>query len=147
MWIPFGQPAAVARVAGGREAPCLCGTVKFYQMGKQVMVVADICGLPESETGFFALHIHAGKACAGQNFADTAGHYDPCGKPHPMHAGDLPPLLCCDHKAFLAVLTGRFSVSEVLGRTVVIHKEADDFHSQPAGNAGQKIACGVICKC
>lgn len=147
MWIPFGKPGAVARVAGGSQAPCLYGSVKFYQMGKHVLVVADVCGLPRSETGIFALHIHEGKCCSGENFADTGGHYNPESKPHPSHAGDLPPLMSCEGRAFLAVLTGRFCLPEIIGRTVVIHSGPDDFHSQPAGDAGDKIACGVISAC
>ena len=108
------------------------------------MVVADIRGLPESDAGFFAFHIHEGGDCGGEGFADTGGHYDPCGMPHPRHAGDLPPLLSCHGKAHLAVLTNRFSVSDIIGRTVVIHSHPDDFKTQPAGGAGTKIACGVI---
>lgn len=60
------------------------------------------------------------------------------------HAGDLPPLLSCQGNAYLSVKTDRFSVNEIIGRTVVIHSNPDDFHTQPAGNAGKKIACGVI---
>lgn len=144
MCIPMGRPGAIARVAGGEQAPCLCGTVKLYEMGRNVLVVADICGLPESDTGIFAFHIHEGKACTGAAFADTGSHYNPKGRPHPEHAGDLPPLFSCGGKAFLTVLTDRFCLREVLGRTVVIHSGPDDLHSQPAGNSGAKIACGVI---
>jgi len=144
MWIPYGKPGAVARVSGGRDAPCLFGKVKFYQIGNAVLVVAEIYGLPESKTGFFALHIHEGDSCK-EDFGLTGGHYDPEGTAHPNHAGDLPPLLSCGGKAFLTVLTDRFSLKEVLGRTVVIHSGPDDFTTQPAGNAGTKIACGVIC--
>ena len=144
MWIPFGRPAAVARIAGGNLAPCLYGTVKFYQMGKQVLVVADICGLPPSQTNIFAMHIHVGGDCGGEGFSDTQGHYDPCGQPHPNHAGDLPPLFSCGGRAFLAVQTDRFCLPEIVGKTVVIHGGPDDFHTQPAGNSGEKIACGVI---
>jgi Cu-Zn family superoxide dismutase len=61
-----------------------------------------------------------------------------------MHAGDLPPLLACNGEAYLAVLTGRFRVKDVMGKTVVIHSRPDDFRSQPSGDAGEKIACGVI---
>ena len=144
MWIPYGRPGAVARVSGGRAAPCLFGKVKFYQAGDAVLVVAEIYGLPESKTGFFALHIHEGGSCK-ENFELTGGHYNPEEAQHPNHAGDLPSLLSCDGKAFLTVLTDRFTMKEVLGRTVVIHSGPDDFHTQPAGNAGTKIACGVIC--
>ena len=47
-------------------------------------------------------------------------------------------------KAYMKVLTGRFCVEEVIGRTVILHIDPDDFHTQPSGNAGRKIACGVI---
>lgn len=144
MWIPFGRPEALARVAGSEKAPCLYGTVKLYQMGKNILVVADVGGLPSSETGIFGLHIHMGSDCC-DDFENTGSHYNPGDREHPSHAGDLPPLFSCGGKAFLAVLTDRFCMQEILGRTVVIHSDPDDFHSQPAGNAGEKIACGVIC--
>lgn len=139
-------PDAVAHIKGGPEAPCVSGQVRFYQQRRSVLVVADISGLPgDSETGFFALHIHQGSSCSGAGFPDTSGHYNPTGAAHPSHAGDLPPLLKCHEGAYLAVRTDRFRVKDVIGRTVVIHSDPDDFRSQPAGNAGTKIACGVIC--
>ena len=138
-------PYAVAQIRGGQDAPNLSGQVKFYQQPEWVLVVAQITGLPRnSTTGFFALHIHEGGSCLGQGFSETGGHYNPDRVEHPKHAGDLPPLLICQGGAFLAVKTDRFRVPEIIGRTVVIHSGADDFHTQPAGNAGTKIACGVI---
>ena len=92
----------------------------------------------------FAVHIHEGSDCGGTDFSDTGGHYNPDAREHPRHAGDLPPLLSMGGRAFLAVETGRFTPCDVVGRTVVIHGSTDDFHTQPAGNAGKKIACGVI---
>ena len=141
----FPRPDAVAYMKGGPGAPDLSGQVRFYQERGRVLVVADISGLPQgNESGFFALHIHEGGGCGGEGFADTKGHYNPDQEPHPQHAGDLPPLLLCQGGAFLAVRTDRFRVRDILGRTVVIHSGSDDLHSQPAGNAGTKIACGVI---
>ena len=142
MWIPFGKPQALARVAGGNEAPCLFGTVKFYQMGKHVLVVADICGLPQSQTGIFALHIHEGGSCR-----DPGAHFNPQDAPHPNHAGDLPPLFSCNGKAFLAVMTDRFTISQIRGRTVIVHAGPDDFTTQPSGNPGSRLACGIIASC
>lgn len=140
-------PDAVARITGGVEAPQLSGCVEFYQKNGCVLVVARISGLPkESETGFFGFHIHQGRNCSGAEFSRTEGHYNPTGLPHPEHAGDLPPLLRCQGTAYLSFRTDRFSVNEIIGRTVVIHSDPDDFHTQPAGNAGKKIACGVIRK-
>lgn len=145
MRIPSGKPGAVACVNGGEAAPKLRGTVRFYQTREGVYVVAQVCGLPESNSsGFFAFHIHEGGDCGGAGFAGTKGHYNPTGALHPQHAGDLPPLLSCHGRAYMAVLTDRFRLPEIVGRTVVVHSGPDDFHSQPAGNAGDKIACGVI---
>lgn len=145
MQFPSSQRGAVAYLRGGANTPDLFGIVKFYPRRQGTLVVADVFGLPpENPSGFFALHIHAGGSCAGDGFPETGGHYNPDEAPHPKHAGDLPPLLSCGGSAHLAVLTDRFSIPEVLGRTVVIHDGPDDFRSQPAGNAGTKIACGVI---
>ena len=109
------------------------------------MVVATLFGLPKnSESGFFALHIHEGCSCSGEGFSETGSHYNPAKTNHPKHAGDLPPLLLCHDGAYLAVCTDRFRVQDILGRTVVIHSGPDDFRSQPAGNAGTKIGCGII---
>ena len=68
MQIPSGRPDAVACVTGGRGAPRLHGTVKFFTMGKQVLVVAQICGLPTTETGIFAMHIHEVPAAQARIF-------------------------------------------------------------------------------
>lgn len=138
-------PDAVALLSGGPGLPGLSGTVRFYQERGCVLVVADVSGLPQGNpSGFFALHIHEGGDCGGEDFLHTQGHYDPTQAPHPEHAGDLPPLLLCRDGAYLAVRTDRFRAQDVVGRTVVIHSGPDDLRSQPAGNAGAKIACGVI---
>ena len=121
--------------------------LRFYQERGSVLVEADIAGLPpENMTGFFALHIHEGGSCSGQDLAETGGHYNPEGKPHPEHAGDLLPLMSfCGGRAYMAVRTDRFCVRDIIGQTAVIHSGPDDFHSQPAGSSGKKIACGLIC--
>ena len=141
------SPDAVARIRGGMEAPQLTGCVEFYQENGCVLIVARVSGLPrESGTGFFGFHIHQGESCAGVDFSKTGSHYNPAEQAHPKHAGDLPPLLAYQGNAYLSVRSDRFFVKDIIGRTVVIHSDPDDFHTQPAGNAGKKIACGVICK-
>ena len=140
-------PDAVAQITGGVVAPRLSGCVKFYQENGCVLIEAKISGLPNlNKTGFFGFHIHQGGDCSGVDFSGTEAHYNPTERVHPEHAGDLPPLLRCGENAYLSVKTDRFSVDEIIGRTVVIHSELDDFRTQPAGNAGKKIACGVIRK-
>lgn len=138
------MPSAIAYISGGEEYPKLTGTVQFFPRCGGTLVVADIKGLPDTDTGFFAFHIHEGGGCRGSGFPDTGGHYDPRTAEHPRHGGDLPPLLSDNGRAYCQVLTGRFKVGEITGRTVVIHGGPDDFKTQPSGNAGKKIACGVI---
>ncbi|MBQ7128818.1 MAG: superoxide dismutase family protein [Clostridia bacterium] len=139
------KPEATAIIEGGDNNPKLHGEVSFYECQKGVIVVALIRGLPaDNKSGFFAFHIHEGDTCSGKDFADTLSHYNPNKQPHPNHAGDLPPLLSCKGTAWLCVLTDRFSIKEIIGKTVIIHNSPDDFVTQPSGNAGAKIACGVI---
>lgn len=144
------RPQAVARVRGSEEFPEIRGEVRFYQTGWGTLVAAEIRGLPGGrgcEARVFGMHIHSGGECAGDMddpFADAMAHYNPEGCPHPQHRGDLPPLFGNQGSAVQVVLTDRFAVEEVLGRTVIIHEHPDDFTTQPAGNSGKKIACGVI---
>ncbi len=144
-------PDAVAVMGGGPQNRQIGGTVKFYQAERGVLVVADIQGLPVStercQNDIFAFHIHSGSECSGNGedpFSNAGTHYNPTDCPHPYHAGDMPPLFGAGGRAFLAFLTDRFSVREILGKTVVIHDRPDDFTTQPSGNAGNKIACGTV---
>lgn len=142
---------AVAFIKGSGDYPCIKGSVKFYQLCGCVLVNAEIEGLPMGEKPccepVFAFHIHEGTECSGDNsdpFANAKGHYNPSDCFHPYHAGDMPPLFGMNGSAFLVFATNRFKLDEVLGRAVIIHKMSDDFHTQPSGNAGGKIACGII---
>ena len=142
---------AVAYISGGEKYPDIKGTVMFYTTCNAVLVRAEISDLPTANTAckspVFGFHIHSGSDCGGtaiEPFADTGTHFNPENCKHPYHAGDMPPLFGADGKAFLMFLTDRFSVNDVIGRTVVIHAMPDDFMTQPSGNSGEKIACGVI---
>ena len=131
------------------EGKGISGRVNFYELGDKTMVTADISGLPKGEgcaCGVYGFHIHEGESCGGESFADTKGHDNPKSCPHPCHAGDMPPLFGNDGTAWTAFMTDRFSAGEIIGKTVVIHSKPDDFTTQPAGNSGEKIACGVIKK-
>lgn len=137
-------PKAAARIRGGREYPELCGMVRFFPCCDGTVLEVEITGLPRTEKGFFGFHIHEGGRCAGESLSETGSHLNPNQMPHPGHAGDLPPLFSDRGRAYMKVFTDRFCVEDVVGRTVVIHSSPDDFHTQPAGNAGSKIACGLI---
>ena len=79
-----------------------------------------------------------------QAFPNTGNHYNPGNVPHPEHAGDLPPLLSNNGYAWMVFYTGRVNAEDIIGRSVVIHSMRDDFTTQPSGNSGDKIGCGVI---
>lgn len=140
------RQTATAVIAGSSAYPDLYGTVHFRQMRMGVLVTAEIHNLP-TEDGFFGFHIHEGDRCTDNldsPFESAGGHLNPQNRQHPYHAGDLPPLLSAGGYAYLSVLTNRFTVREVIGRTVVIHLDRDDFTTQPSGGSGVRIACGVI---
>jgi len=149
------KPLAEAHITGSPAYPSIRGKASFYQTVQGVVVVAEFTGLPSSEVPanagcdrpVFAMHIHGGGQCSGDAedpFLYAGVHYNPEGCPHPAHAGDLPPLFSNGGTAWSAVLTDRFVVRSVIGKAVIIHRNPDDFTSQPSGSAGAKIACGII---
>ena len=71
-------------------------------------------------------------------------HYNPQNTEHPNHAGDMPPLLGNQGYAYSVFYDKRFTIQEIIGRAVIIHEKPDDFTTQPSGNSGAKIGCGVI---
>lgn len=145
------RPQAEALVSGSGNYADINGTVDFYQANNGVMVAVSIVGLPQTSDAcggtVFGFHIHEGSDCSpggAQPYEGTMGHYNPGGCPHPYHAGDMPPLFANGGYAFMVFLTDRFTIDEIIGKTVVIHSAPDDFTTQPSGNSGIKIACGVI---
>ena len=145
------RPAAMAAIKGSPMYPNIYGTVNFYQTKLGVIVSTEVWGLPFErgmcKENVFAYHIHAGKTCTGNAldpFANVGSHFNPHRCQHPQHAGDLPPLFGNKGYALSAVLTDRFTVDSIIGNTIIIHRMPDDFKTQPSGNAGEKIACGVI---
>lgn len=137
-------PTAKALIKGYDSFDELQGKVLFYPKNNMVLVSVSISGFPRNKSLFYGFHIHEGGGCSGVNLADTKGHYNPEQQLHPFHAGDLPPLLSCSGFAYMEVMTNRFTIEEILGKTVVIHSGTDDFRSQPSGDSGKKIACGLI---
>ena len=152
-----GKPTARAEIAGGPLAPNITGTVSFYPAPNGTLVAAEIYNLPKMvpataktpPIGPFGFHIHEGNSCEagdpGDPFMSAMGHYNPTGMPHPGHAGDMPVLFSSNNGyASLAFFTDRFTPQQVLNRAVIIHQNPDDFRTQPAGNSGKRLACGLI---
>lgn len=145
------RPQATAQIKGSPDYPKVSGSVYFYATNLGTIVLSLISNLPTSdvkcESPVFGFHIHSGTSCTGDStdyFKDALMHYNPGECPHPYHAGDMPPLFGVRGTAMSAFLTGRFTVNEIIGKTVIIHSQPDDFTTQPSGNSGTKIACGQI---
>lgn len=145
------RPDAAAIIKGSMNYPDIYGKVMFYQLPRSVLVRAEISGLPKGDglcaSPIYAFHIHGGTSCSGNEtdpFADAQSHYNPKNCPHPYHSGDLPPIFSVNGTAFSVFLTDRFILSEVIGKAIIVHGSTDDFTTQPSGNAGEKIACGII---
>ncbi len=148
-----GMAKATLHDASGKEV----GHARFNETSKGLQVTVDVHGLP---VGTHAAHIHEVGKCEAPDFKSAGGHFNPEGKhhghknPQGWHAGDLPNLTVGTngkgHATWvledLSVL--RHDASDILthagGTSIVIHANADDEMSDPAGNAGNRIACGVI---
>jgi len=142
---------ALAEIIGAKDYPDLRGVVTLQSTPGGVLVTAQISGLPVqnhcAHGSVFGFHIHSGTTCSGNEedaFLNAGTHFNPENCPHPYHAGDMPPLFGVHGFAYLSFLTDRFTIEDVMGKAVIIHDSPDDFTSQPAGNSGAKIACGII---
>lgn len=148
-YIEMCGPFAIAHIKGSYKYPDIQGIVEFFAYNGGVFIVWEVSNLP-SQTGGFSIHgfhIHSGGSCGGNGrepFPDSGSHYDTGNNPHPYHSGDLPPLFSNSGFALGSVFTARVTPEEILGRTIIIHSSPDDFTTQPSGNSGEKIACGVI---
>ena len=128
------------------------GKVEFVQNGGKVFVTANVSGLTPGPHGF---HIHEKGDCSSGDGMSAGGHFNPLGKPHAepstadRHAGDMPMLLAdasgnAKLTVELDVVTIGAGAADIVGRSVIVHKDPDDYKTQPTGNSGARVACGVI---
>jgi Cu-Zn family superoxide dismutase len=145
------KPSAVANLdpTTGNEAR---GTVTFRQEGDSVHVTATVTGLkPGAQHGF---HVHEKGDCSSGDGMSTGGHFNPDAKPHgpptsPHHAGDMPALTADSYGTASTTFTLKgVSVvaggASLVGKGLIVHRDPDDYTTQPTGNAGPRIACAVI---
>ena len=145
-------PLKAIAVLHPTEGDKVSGTVTFTEEADGVRVQADLTGLTLGKHGF---HVHEFGDCSAPDLASAGGHFNPTNKPHAgpdaaeRHVGDMgnveadasgaAKLDYVDHEISLAN-----DQRSVVGRSVIVHAKADDLKSQPAGDSGARIACGVI---
>lgn len=152
-----GEPImAVAYIKGGPLAPNIKGTVTFMKVSNSVRVCANITGLPRfqpaspntPQIGPHGFHIHQNGNCTvgdpANPFMAAGEHWNPDNQPHGNHAGDFPVLFSNNGIASMCFLTNRFRISDIIGKSIIIHQGPDDYKTQPAGNSGKRLACGII---
>lgn len=142
---------AVLVDSAGREV----GTATLIQEAEGVRITVSVDGLEPGRLGF---HIHEHGRCDAPDFESAGGHFDPGDQQHGTenpegpHAGDLPNLrVGTDGQGenetlnpLLSLSGGEASLTRSGGTSVIIHQETDDYYTDPSGDAGARIACGVI---
>lgn len=144
----FTNAVAVVHPTEGNE---VTGTVTFEQSSDGVRVQATLEGLEEGDHGF---HIHQYGDCTADDGTSAGGHYNPTEEPHgapddeERHMGDMGNITAdADGNATIDYVDPRIELNgsnSILGRGIVIHGGQDDFSSQPSGDAGPRLGCGVI---
>ena len=131
------------------------GIATLAQENDGVQVTAALSGLP---AGSYAMHLHAVGKCEGPVFTSAGGHFNPAMKQHGQlnpageHSGDLPNIVVGDDRKGsmtalrpgLRLVDGDAPLLDADGAAVVVHAQPDDYKTDPAGNAGARIACGVV---
>ena len=147
---PFDSAVAIAKLEPTKGSTTT-GTVTFAQRMSRVVVTAEVRGLAPGEHGF---HMHEKGDCSSGDGMSTGGHWNPDATPHgpqsgAHHAGDMPSLVADANgnaKASFSLegVTVAAGPKSVVGRGLIVHKDPDDYATQPTGNAGARVACAVI---
>lgn len=147
---------AFAEIQGGPLAPNLYGYVVFTDVPYGTDVYVEVSGLPANKPaaagqqpiGPFGFHLHDKGVCVigdpDNPFQSSGEHWNPTHLPHGNHAGDFPVLFSNDGYARMIFFTNKFRAADVIGKAVILHQNPDDYRTQPSGNSGKRLACGVI---
>ena len=154
-----GVPAADTTMANAalasRSGSNAVGVLHLMRAGDGVRVTGQVSGLAPGSV--HAFHIHEKGDCSADDASSAGGHFNPTSQPHgnaqgggAHHLGDQANLSADAggtakvNAHFRGVTLGDGGANDVMGKAIVVHADADDYTSQPSGNAGGRIACGVI---
>ena len=138
------RPEAAANLTGAPGYENLRGAGTLLPGARGTIVVAQVEGLPGTDSSAYTCTRATTAVRDRSHLTGPGAHWGLPGQLHPEHLGDLPVLLAKNGKAWSAVWTGRFLPSQARGHTVIVHRMPDDYRSQPAGDSGERIGCGVI---
>lgn len=157
MFLNSNNKRVIAKINGSNDYPNINGTVEFIDVPNGTRVNVFINGLPEYKAGTednppigpHGFHIHQNGICdknGNTPFISAGGHYNPNNQPHGNHAGDFPVLFSNNGIASMSFFTNKFKINDIINKAVIIHENPDDYRTQPTGNSGKRIACGIIKK-
>ncbi len=149
----FQEPSAICQI-NPANGTSVRGEVKFFQKNNKVTINVEVQGL---SYGLHAIHIHEFGDCSSFDAKSAGGHWNPNNKKHgewgseSHHKGDIANLFAdssgnssLKFETDLWCLGCKDESYNILGKSIIIHQGLDDFHSQPSGNAGKRIGCGII---
>lgn len=146
-----GVSSKAIAVVNPTEGSKVKGYVSFEKAGKGVRISANIEGLSPGTHGF---HIHEYGDCSSPDAVSAGGHYNPTDMPHAgptaekRHVGDLGNIEADKSGVARLEVTDKMLTMEgpnsIVGRSIIVHAQPDDFKTQPTGAAGGRLACGVI---
>jgi len=137
-----------AIIHGGSKNPDINGMVTFGRTERGVLITAEIYGLSDKAFGeVYPFCIHNGSCMSldeNGDFCKGEGYFNPDNLPSPMRAGDLPPLFSCRGYAYMQVVTNRFAIEDIIGKSVIIHSPSGNAFLEDTTGSTRKIACGII---
>ena len=149
----FQEPSAICQI-NPANGTSVHGEVEFFQKNNKVIINVEVEGL---SYGLHAIHIHEFGDCSSFDAKSAGGHWNPNNKKHgewgseSHHKGDIANLFAdssgnssLKFETDLWCLGCKDESYNILGKSIIIHQGLDDFHSQPSGNAGKRIGCGII---
>lgn len=147
---------AYAEINGNVVTPNLRGYMTIVDVPGGAEVFVEVAGLPiyqpaegdKDPIGPHGFHIHDKADCSVGKLSDpfeaSGSHWNPTDQPHGNHAGDFPVLFSNNGYAKMTFFTNKFSAADTVGKSIIIHENPDDYRTQPAGDSGKRIACGII---
>jgi len=160
---PAAAPASVSTTSTARQGTAnlasasgsmVSGKIMLMPMGGGVHMTGTVGGL--APNGVHGFHVHEKGDCSAADASSAGGHFAPFDNPHgkrdsgPHHAGDMDNItanaegVASINKHLNGLTLGGGATNDIAGLAIVVHAKPDDYTSQPAGDAGARLACGVI---